>query len=107
MWRKNPIPRTVNEWFMYGASYEPVCEESPACANSHYSTPAPGVCKCSGDWVSDGRLYPLTTIENTIIICTAATSHSCLSSMIPFHTLKRSTVLTLLMTLINDAFETR
>lgn len=50
MWRKNPIPRTVNEWFMYGASFEPVCNESPECANSHDKTPAPGVCRCSGDW---------------------------------------------------------
>ena len=50
MWRKNPIARTVNEWFMYGAAFEPVCDESPECRNSHYKTPAPGVCKCSGDW---------------------------------------------------------
>lgn len=50
MWRKIPIPRTVNEWYMYGASFEPVCEESPDCRNSHYKRPAEGVCKCSGDW---------------------------------------------------------
>jgi len=50
MWRKIPIPRTVNEWNMYGASFEPVCEESEECRNSHYKTPADGVCKCSGDW---------------------------------------------------------
>lgn len=50
MWRKIPIPRTVNEWNMYGASFEPVCEESDECKNSHHSTPKDGVCKCSGDW---------------------------------------------------------
>ena len=50
MWRKNPIARTVNEWYMYGASFEPVCDESPECRNSHHRTPAPGVCKCLGDW---------------------------------------------------------
>ena len=50
MWRKNPIARTVTEWYMYGAAFEPVCEESPACRNSHYRVPPPGVCKCSGDW---------------------------------------------------------
>ena len=31
MWRENPIARTVNEWFMYGAAFEPVCDESPEC----------------------------------------------------------------------------
>ena len=50
MWRENPIARTVNEWFMYGAAFEPVCDESPECRNSHFRAPAPGVCKCSGDW---------------------------------------------------------
>lgn len=50
MWRKIPIPRSTNEWNMYGASFEPVCEESEECKNSHYSTPKDGVCKCSGDW---------------------------------------------------------
>jgi len=50
MWRKIPIPRTVNEWNTYGASFEPVCEESEECRNSALKTPADGVCKCSGDW---------------------------------------------------------
>lgn len=50
MWRKNPIPRSVNEWNNYGASFEPACEESAECRNSHFKGPAPGVCKCSGDW---------------------------------------------------------
>lgn len=50
MWRKLPIPRTVSNWFMYGASFEPVCEESDECKNSHYKAPKDGVCKCSGEW---------------------------------------------------------
>ena len=50
MWRKIPIPRTVNEWNMYGASFEPVCEESEECKSSHDKAPKEGVCKCSGDW---------------------------------------------------------
>jgi len=50
VWRKNPIPRTVNEWFMYGASFEPVCEESDACKDSHDKKPPSGACRCSGDW---------------------------------------------------------
>jgi len=50
MWRKIPIPRTVNEWNMYGASFEPVCDESEECRSSHFKMPADGVCKCSGDW---------------------------------------------------------
>eukprot|EP01044_Picomonas_judraskeda_P005771 COSAG03_NODE_553_length_6971_cov_3.971624_11_plen_209_part_00 len=56
VWRKNPIPHTVNEWFMYGATFEPVCEESEACRTSYDKTPSregPNhrpVCKCSGDW---------------------------------------------------------
>ena len=50
------IPHTVNEWFMYGATFEPVCEESEACRTSYDKAPprdGPGhrpVCKCSGDW---------------------------------------------------------
>ena len=36
MWRENPIARTVNEWFMYGAAFEPVCDEPPACRDSHH-----------------------------------------------------------------------
>lgn len=50
VWRKFPIPRTVSEWYMYGASFDPVCDESDACKGSHYKPPPPGVCKCSGDW---------------------------------------------------------
>ena len=34
----------------YGASFEPVCEESDECKNSHYKKPRDVVCKCSGDW---------------------------------------------------------
>ena len=51
-WRKIPIPRTANEWMMYGANFEPVCAESKKCSNStsprEYRKAA--VCKCSGDW---------------------------------------------------------
>jgi hypothetical protein len=56
VWRKNPIPHTVNEWFMYGATFEPVCQESEACSTSYDKAPTrdgPGnrpVCHCSGDW---------------------------------------------------------
>jgi hypothetical protein len=59
VWRKNPIPHTVNEWYMYGATFEPVCEESEACRSSYDKAPArdgPGhhpVCRCSGDWNYD------------------------------------------------------
>jgi len=49
MWRKNPIPRGAHAWSFYGASTAPVCEESAACKDSA-TTPAPGVCKCSGEW---------------------------------------------------------
>jgi hypothetical protein len=41
---------------MYGATFEPVCEESEACRTSYDRAPArdgPGhrpVCRCSGDW---------------------------------------------------------
>ena len=44
---------------MYGATFEPVCEESEACRSSYDKAPArdgPGhhpVCRCSGDWNYD------------------------------------------------------
>lgn len=37
-------------WKFYGASFDPVCEESEECKNAHHKEPAPGVCKCSGEW---------------------------------------------------------
>jgi len=51
-WRKSPIPRGPWAWKMYGASTEPVCEESAACKSSAVTgkSPAPGTCKCSGEW---------------------------------------------------------
>lgn len=66
MWRKIPIPRTVNEWNMYGASFEPVCDESAECRNSHYSKPADGVCKCSGDWNDEVEIVDLVQIPATL-----------------------------------------
>jgi len=50
MWRKVPIPRGAWAWSFYGASFDPVCEESDACKGAHATSPAPGVCKCSGEW---------------------------------------------------------
>ena len=44
---------------MYGATFEPVCEESEACRSSYDKAPprdGPGhhpVCRCSGDWNYD------------------------------------------------------
>ena len=49
-WRKNPIPRGPHAWSFYGASFEPVCEESEACKSALDKAPAPGVCRCSGEW---------------------------------------------------------
>ena len=49
-WRKNPIPRGPHAWSFYGASSEPVCEESPACTGALKTSPPPGTCKCSGEW---------------------------------------------------------
>jgi len=66
MWRKIPIPRTVNEWYMYGASFEPVCEESDECKNSHYKTPKDGVCKCSGDWNDEVEIVDKIHIPVTL-----------------------------------------
>ena len=66
MWRKIPIPRTVNEWYMYGASFEPVCEESAACKESHYQTPADGVCKCSGDWNDEVEIMDTVHIPSNL-----------------------------------------
>ena len=49
----------MNEWYMYGATFEPVCEESEACRSSYDKAPprdGPGhhpVCRCSGDWNYD------------------------------------------------------
>ena len=34
LWRKVPIPGGLSTWHMYGASFEPVCEESAACRAS-------------------------------------------------------------------------
>jgi hypothetical protein len=31
-------------------SREQVCEESDECKSAHHIEPAPGVCKCSGEW---------------------------------------------------------
>lgn len=66
MWRKIPLPRTVNEWYMYGASFEPVCEESDECKNSHYKTPEDGVCKCSGDWNDEVEIMDKIHIPATL-----------------------------------------
>jgi hypothetical protein len=51
-WRKFAIPRGPWAWKMYGASFEPVCEESKACTDSRITgkSPPPGTCKCSGEW---------------------------------------------------------
>ena len=41
---------------VYGATFEPVCEESEACSSSYDKAPSRDgpdhqpVCKCSGDW---------------------------------------------------------
>eukprot|EP01046_Picozoa_sp_COSAG06_P028186 COSAG06_NODE_2527_length_6720_cov_2.669687_1_plen_109_part_00 len=41
---------------VYGATFEPVCEESEACSSSYDKAPSregpdhQPVCKCSGDW---------------------------------------------------------
>merc|ERR1712232_725608 len=53
MWRKNPIPRGPWAWSWYGASFEPVCEESAACKNARDKAPPIGECKCSGDSIGD------------------------------------------------------
>ena len=49
-WRKVPFPRAPYAWAWYGASFEPVCEESAACIAATKSV-LPGLCKCSGDKV--------------------------------------------------------
>merc|ERR1712048_1287709 len=53
MWRKNPIPRGAWAWSWYGASFEPVCEESDACKNARDGPASIGACKCSGDSIGD------------------------------------------------------
>merc|ERR1712232_236203 len=60
MWRKNSIPRDPHAWHHYGASFEPVCQESEECLNSHGpGAPAIGVCKCSGDAVGHVSLLEI------------------------------------------------
>jgi len=66
-WRKCPIPRAPWAWKSTGASFEPPCEESPACVDYHgpgFSGPGCGAdrsscstgafpCECSGWGIGD------------------------------------------------------
>ena len=51
---------------MYGASFEPVCEEVDECKSSHYKTPGQGVCKCSGDWNDAVEIVDMVQIPATL-----------------------------------------
>jgi len=64
-WRKGPIPRAPWGWVNSGASFEPKCDEPPACVNAHYRNPGETVCNCSG-W-SIGDLYRLEVVDRVRI----------------------------------------
>ncbi len=77
-WRRCPIPRAPWAWADTGASFEPVCKESEACASYHgpkFSGPGCGTdksscstgtfpCQCSGWGVGDlFRLEIVDTVQ--------------------------------------------
>ena len=61
-WRQCPLPRGPWDWHLNGASFEPKCDEPPACRNAHRKNPGSGdlaaTCRCSGDGIGD-----LATLE--------------------------------------------
>ena len=61
-WRQCPLPRGPWDWHLNGASFEPKCDEPPACRNAHSRNPGSGnlaaTCRCSGDGIGD-----LATLE--------------------------------------------
>ena len=57
---------TRSSFGRYGASFEPVCEESEDCKSSHHKTPKDGVCKCSGDWNDEVEIVDLVHIPETL-----------------------------------------
>ena len=66
MWRKIPIPRTISEWNMYGASFEPVCQEDDACRLGGGAGNHGGPCKCSGDWNDEVEIVDMIHIPADI-----------------------------------------
>lgn len=69
-WRRGPFPRGPWEWNNWGASYNPVCEETEACKNAHVRPKPPAghdpsegtaPCKCSGS--GDGDLYKVEIVD--------------------------------------------
>ena len=70
-WRRGPFPRGPWEWYNWAASYEPVCDEPPACRNAHtrpHVDPSTHdrsegtfPCKCSGS--GDGDLYHVEIVD--------------------------------------------
>jgi len=67
MWAKTPIPRGPWGFPYNGLSFEPICKESAACANSNdtHKKPSQMTCMCSGDGIGD--LPTLEIIDQVMI----------------------------------------
>lgn len=65
MWRKNPVPGGPWGWALHGASFAPLCDESPECTGAVRKKAPFMTCQCSGEGVGD---IPTLEIVDRVMI---------------------------------------